>query len=146
MTVKGVKTSANTAYAIIFRHESSGNFYSFEITPDGQWGFYKFVNGKATAISDYQSDAAIQTGAGATNEMRVLAVGSHFVFYVNGQQVGVADDSTFTSGGVGLANDDSDVSHGYRVHGSDGGAARIITGIVIRTLDLLPATSRSRAR
>ncbi len=110
VTAKGVKTSANTAYAIIFRHESSGNFYSFEVTPDGQWGLYKFVNGKATALSDYQSDAAIQTGSGVTNEMRVLAVGSHFVFYVNGQQVGVADDSTFTSGGVGLANDDNDVT------------------------------------
>jgi hypothetical protein len=108
VTVKGVKTGSNTAYAIIFRHKSSGNFYAYEITPDGQWGIFKFVDGNVSVISDYQSSAVIQTGAGATNEMRVLAVGSHFVFYVNGQQVGVADDSTFTSGGVGLANDDSD--------------------------------------
>ncbi len=110
VTVKGVKTSSNTAYGIIFRHKSSGNFYSFEVTPDGQWGFYKFVNGNATAISDYQSSAAIQTGSEATNEMRVLAVGSHFVFYVNSQEVSSADDSTFTAGGVGLANDDSDAT------------------------------------
>jgi hypothetical protein len=108
VTVKGVKTGTNTAYAVIFRHKSSGNFYAFEITPDGQWGLYKFANGNGTAVADYQSSAAIQTGAGASNEMRVLAVGTHFVFYVNGQQVGVADDSTFASGGVALANDDSD--------------------------------------
>lgn len=107
VTVKAVHTTTNTGYAIVFRHVSSGNFYSFEITPDGQWGLYKFVNSNATAVSDLQSSAAIQTGASATNQMRVLAVGSHFVFYINGQQVGVVDDSTFTSGTVGLANDDS---------------------------------------
>jgi hypothetical protein len=106
--VKGVKTGSNTSYALVFRHASQGNYYDFEITPDGQWAFYKVVNNKATAISDYQSSAAIQTGAGASNEMRVLAVGTHFVFYVNGQQVGEEDDSTFSSSGVvGLGNLDN---------------------------------------
>lgn len=108
--VKGVKTGSNTSYAVVFRHASKGNYYDFEITPDGQWAFYKVVNDKATAISDYQSSTAIQTGATATNQMRVLAVGSHFVFYVNGQQVGVGDDSTFASGSVALGNFDNDAT------------------------------------
>lgn len=59
---------------------------------------------------NFQSTTAIQTGSGATNTMRVLVVGSHFVMYVNDVQVGVADDSTFTTGGMGLGNDDSDTT------------------------------------
>lgn len=108
VTVQTVKTSANTAYGIAFRHASSGNFYTFQITPDAQWALIKFVNGKSTPVSDFQSDSSIQTGQGATNTLRVLVVGSHIVCFVNGQQVGVADDSTFATGGVGLVNADTD--------------------------------------
>ncbi len=109
VSVKGVKTDSSTSYGISFRDTSTdtqGNYYDFEITPDGQWAFFKVVNDKPTPIQNYQSSSAIQTGSGATNQLRVLAVGSHFVFYVNGQQVGTADDSTFASGEVGLATYD----------------------------------------
>jgi hypothetical protein len=108
VTVKSVKAGQNTSYGLIFRHASSGNFYSFEISPDGQWGFVKFVNGSATTISQFKSDSAIQTGAGASNDLRVLTAGSHFTFFVNGQQVGTADDSTFAQGSFGVGNDDVD--------------------------------------
>ena len=107
VTVAPVTTSQSTSYGIVLRHASSGNFYSFEITPDGQWCFLKFVNGSSTTISQCQSDTSIQSGASASNTLRALAVGSHFVFFVNGQQVGTADDSTFAQGVTGLANDDS---------------------------------------
>ena len=107
VTVTAVKTGSDTSYGIVFRHASQGNFYTFEITPDGQWGVFKTVNRHSTAVSDFKSDATIRTGAGASNTLRVLVVGSHFVCYVNGQQVGVADDSTFSTGAVGLVNADS---------------------------------------
>jgi hypothetical protein len=107
VTVKAVRTGSNTSFGIVFRHTSRGNFYSMEITPDGQWGVFKTVNGKPAAVSDYQSSAVIQTGAGATNTLRVLVVGSHFVCFINGQQVGVADDTTFSSGTMGVINADT---------------------------------------
>ncbi|HEU0027147.1 MAG TPA: hypothetical protein VFQ25_08530 [Ktedonobacterales bacterium] len=108
--VKPIKTGSDTAYAIVFRRTSQSNYYNFAITPDGQWAFYKVVNGKATPISAFQSTAAIHSGAGESNELRVVAVETHFLFYVNGQQVGVEDDSTFTTGLVGLANLDDDTT------------------------------------
>lgn len=111
VTVKGIKSGQNTGYGIVLRHASQGNFYSFEITPDGQWGFFKFVNGDATAIVKPQSSAAIQTGDGASNDLKVAMTDSNFVFYVNGQQVGAIDDSTFTQGDSGVFNDDSDTSN-----------------------------------
>ncbi len=112
VTIKGVKTNSSTSYGVTFRDtsatSSTDNYYDFEITPDGQWAFFKIVNSHGTPIVNYQSSSAIETGASATNTIRVLAVGSHFVFYVNGQQVGSADDSALSSAGyVGLVTFDS---------------------------------------
>ncbi|HEX9038431.1 MAG TPA: hypothetical protein VF808_15720 [Ktedonobacterales bacterium] len=106
VTVKAVKTGSASSYGIAFRRASKGDFYMFEITPDGQWAVRKSVSNNATPISDYKSDASIHTGANATNVLRVLAVGSHFALYVNGQQVGAVDDSTYASGRFGLSNAD----------------------------------------
>lgn len=108
VTVAPVTTGQNTSYGIVLRHTGTGNFYSFEITPDGQWGFVKFVNGKGTMISQYQSNSAIETGGGNANDLEVDAVGSQFSFYINGQPVGFANDSTYADGSVGVGNDDTD--------------------------------------
>ena len=108
VTVKAVTTGQNTGYGIVIRRTSAGNFYTFEITPDGQWGMVKFANGNGTEVVQFQSDSSINTGSGATNDLRVLVVGSHFTFFVNGQQVGTVDDSTYTQGRTGVVNDDTD--------------------------------------
>lgn len=107
VTVQSVKSGQDTGYGIALRRASSGNFYTFEITPDGRWAFLKWINGNAKAVTDLQSNTAIQTGSGATNQLRVLAVGSNFTFYVNGTQVGTATDSTYADGRIGVVTDDT---------------------------------------
>jgi hypothetical protein len=109
-TVTTVKTGQNTGYGLALRRASAGSFYTFEITSDGRWGFLKYADGNASTISDFQSSSAIKTGDGATNDLRVLVVGSHFTFFVNGQQVGALDDSTYTTGRSGVVNDDTDAN------------------------------------
>lgn len=108
VTVQAVKTGQNTGYGIVLRRTSSGNFYTFEITSDGQWGLLKFTNGNGTVIKQFASNSAIQTGSGATNDLRVVVVGSQFTFYANGTQLGTATDSTFANGRTGVVNDDTD--------------------------------------
>jgi hypothetical protein len=108
VTAQTITAGQNTSFGIVLRHASSGNFYSFEITPDGQWGFVKFVNGKGTMIAQFQSDSSIQTGSGSSNDLRAVAIGSQFTFYVNGQQVGTANDATYAQGTMGVGNDDVD--------------------------------------
>lgn len=108
VTVSPVKTGQSTAYGIVFRHSDSGNFYTFEISPDGQWAFFKIENdSNATPIKNFTSSTAIKTGANTPNDLRVLAIGAHFTFFVNGQQVGSADDATYSSGKSGVTNDDT---------------------------------------
>lgn len=107
VTVNEVKIGANEGYGIALRRTSPNDLYTFEITPTGGWCFFKWVNSHAATIQSCQASAYIQQGIGVSNTLRVLAIGSHFTFYVNGQQVGTADDSTFTQGFVGVVNDDA---------------------------------------
>ena len=107
VTAKAVKTSSNTSYGIVFRYESQGSFYSFVITPDGQWGVFKTINNTTTAVSEFQSNSSIRTGSGASNTLRVQVVGALFTCYINGQQVGTANDATFDLGHIGLIHGDS---------------------------------------
>ncbi|HZC06388.1 MAG TPA: hypothetical protein VE338_12195 [Ktedonobacterales bacterium] len=108
VTVKTLKTGQNTGYGIVLRRVSSGNFYTFEVTPDGQWGLVKWANGKGTVVADFQSSSAINTGPGASNDLRAVVVGSSFTFYANGTQLGTATDTTYSTGRTGVVNDDTD--------------------------------------
>ncbi|HUY75636.1 MAG TPA: hypothetical protein VMV29_02625, partial [Ktedonobacterales bacterium] len=101
-TVQEVTTTSSSSFGLAFRRASNGNYYGFEITPDGKWVFYKSVNGTATTIQDYTANSAITTGANASNDLQVVAIGPQFTFFVNGTQVGTATDSTFSAGEWGV--------------------------------------------
>jgi hypothetical protein len=40
------------------------------------------------------------------NTLRVHAEGTHFTFYINGQQVGSMDDASFSAGGIALLSNE----------------------------------------
>jgi hypothetical protein len=98
---------ADAYSGIALRRVSAGNLYTFGITSSGQWMFVKTVDDSATAVAGPQSSAAINRGLGAANTVEVHASGSHFDLFVNGTQVGSADDATFKSGLCGLFVDQS---------------------------------------
>ncbi|HEU5349332.1 MAG TPA: hypothetical protein VFU63_12050, partial [Ktedonobacterales bacterium] len=89
-------------YGLVIRRVSKGNYYEFSIDANGKWLFDKVVNGTPTDIVKLKPDAAIKNGLNQTNTLSVQANGSHFVFSINGKQVGTADDTTFSAGETGL--------------------------------------------
>ncbi|HKW19842.1 MAG TPA: hypothetical protein VJO13_00600 [Ktedonobacterales bacterium] len=93
-------------YGMVVRRVSKGNYYEFQVDANGKWRFGKVVNGTSTDIVGQSASTAIKTGLNQVNTLAVQAQGSHFVFSVNGTQVGTADDSTFTSGDTGLIGND----------------------------------------
>ena len=93
-------------YGLIIRRASAGNYYEFLIDGNGKWLFDKVVNKTTTDIVKFTANKAIKTGLNQPNTISVQAKGSHFVFSVNGTQVGTADDSTFTKGETGLSGSD----------------------------------------
>jgi hypothetical protein len=100
---KQVAGSLLYPYGIVFRRTSTGNWYEFDIDSNSKWTFVKTVNETTTTLIDYTPNTAIKGGLNTVNTLRVQIKGTHFVFFVNGTQVGQADDTTFASGLTGLS-------------------------------------------
>jgi hypothetical protein len=94
----------DNSYGVLFRMRGPTEFYRFDISGDGHYGFLRRNNDDAnpwTTITDWTRSPAIQQGANG-NRLKILAQGSRFTFYINDQLVGEASDTAFRSGGIGL--------------------------------------------
>ncbi len=69
-------------YGVIFRYRDEENFYIFRITSDRYYSLARVKDGIEEKISDWGVSDAIRETA---NEIRVVARGDTFRFYVNGQ-------------------------------------------------------------
>jgi hypothetical protein len=106
--VKQVAGPTSGIYGIGFRaNTNNGNEYFFGIDAASEWVFGKVASNHGTPISGVTSNGAIHGGLNKTNILQVTAQGSHFVFYVNGTQVGEGDDGTYASGAFALEGDQS---------------------------------------
>jgi hypothetical protein len=96
-----VSADAEVGFAgVIFRKQGDSRFYTFAITPDGQYSL--MTSGQAAeAILDWRDSSYIRTGAD-TNRLRVVCVGATVTLYVNGQYLDTVRDITFTEGEVGM--------------------------------------------
>lgn len=88
------------AYGITLRYTRGVGLYEFLITRFGYWGFYTcdLAAQKCSAVIRFAHTDALQEGQDTLNTMEARAVGTHFNFYLNGIQVGQADNSTYATG------------------------------------------------
>ena len=103
--VKQLSGPTNTPISIEFRLLNSGTnhtSYVFAVTSDGRWEFAKCGGGACARPVNFRGSSAINKGIGATNTLEVYAKGSHMDFFINGKVVGSLDDSTYSTGMVGL--------------------------------------------
>ncbi len=86
------------------RYVDLDNFYYFLASSDGYYGITKVVDGSQELIGQDQllPTDAIKTEADAVNTLRADCVGSSLTFYINGTQIASVQDTTFTTGDVGL--------------------------------------------
>lgn len=79
------------------------DYYFFIMTSDGFYGVGLFKDGQATLLgqSEMLSSDSINKGL-AINHLRADCAGQTLTFYVNGFQIAQAQDSTLTSGDVGM--------------------------------------------
>ncbi|MEE9288357.1 MAG: hypothetical protein V3U69_02080 [Bacteroidota bacterium] len=98
-----ISGSENAAYGVVFRLVSDDTFYDFTISDTQTFSFALKEDGEWTTLIDWTSSSAIRPGE--VNRLMVTAQGSHFVFSINGQIVGEADNGRLQSGTVGLAVD-----------------------------------------
>ena len=107
VTVKMASVNGSNASGVALRITHNENLqknqsYVFTIASEGEWSFQRCV-ATCDFVVNYTSNAAIHPGVGSVNTMRVVAVGSHFTFYVNGTKVGQATDATLTTGRIALS-------------------------------------------
>ncbi len=87
---------------LVFRaNESPLLHYLFGINANGFYTLDVLTN-NALELLNYGPSAAIRTGLGQSNLLTVIARNSTIYLYINKQFVGSANDSTFSSGEVGM--------------------------------------------
>ena len=88
-------------FGLAFRASSDGQqFYFLGITCDGQWGFFRMAPGvNIMQIKGYQTATQLSNGTNNPHRVGVLMDGSSFTFYIDGEEVGTASDSTLSNEG-----------------------------------------------
>ncbi len=120
-------------YGVIFRYRDEENFYLFRITSDGYASLAKVKNGWQEEVSVWGfPDPAVHQGD-ATNEIRVVAQGSAFRFFVNGQPVALClkgNNKTSMWAGPGACVDGGELTYIYEDHAFQQGRVALAAGTI----------------
>jgi len=101
--VKQISGKTTAPYGIEVRR-SGGGWDEFDIDSNSKYLIFKCTGQNCAKLVDFTANAAITGGLNTTNTLEVLAVGSHFDFYVNDAKVGGVDDPSFSAGRVDLSS------------------------------------------
>jgi hypothetical protein len=113
VTTSEIAGPLNYGYGLVMRHDADGSFYVFVVSSDGSAWFDKFTSWKITNLSDTWHPTNFTRGLNARNTIRVVASGTSFRFFVNGEQVGQATDTTYPRGTIGLFSGDSNLDAAF---------------------------------
>ncbi len=100
--VQQVAGPTDAFYGLVFRRVDRNNYYEFEITSKGKWRFAKLVNGVYKDILPSNSDKSINQGLHALNTLQVQMKATHFIFSLNGLEIGSVNDTSFSKGSCGI--------------------------------------------
>lgn len=84
---RAVAGPLDNGYGVIFRAQDPDNYYMFLVSSDGYYQVQRAVEGEARILSDWIPSDLVNQGLDEENWLRVVAQGSTFRFYVNGQPV-----------------------------------------------------------
>lgn len=103
--------SDNSAYGIVFHHQDLANYYVFAVDGLGRFSIWKLENNSWCELRfscENQSDDDVWTQddailtIGESNLLTINSFQGQITGYVNGTQVFMLNDDTFTSGAVGM--------------------------------------------
>lgn len=90
-------------FGVICRYVDQNNFYFFLAASDGFYAIGRMFEGSQELLGEEQLlfTEAINQGS-TSNQIEAACVGSQLTMTINGTQVATVEDTTFTSGDVGL--------------------------------------------
>jgi hypothetical protein len=101
-TTQPLLPALDGSWGVVCRYSSPDNYYGFQLRSDGTHRIYAVVDSTASDLSPFETSEAILTGPSAANTVVVACVEETLSLTVNGEVVASAEDSTFSSGRVGL--------------------------------------------
>ncbi len=94
------ESNGHSAVGFVLRYVDESSFYYFLVSNRGLFRFDLVFNGNPAPLIGWTANPLISP---ADNQLRVIARGSHFSFYVDDEWIGEVDDDTIGSGRFGLA-------------------------------------------
>lgn len=85
VTARAVGGPVNNGFGVMFRMLDNDNFYMFQTSSDGYYRVVRSVNDVEKDLSVWIPSPIVNQGLDVTNDLRVIARGNSFRFYVNGQ-------------------------------------------------------------
>jgi hypothetical protein len=113
----------DNSWGVLCNYQDENNYYSFNISNNGLFSIDAIVNGNYVPLAGWTTSSAINTGAGANNQLAVNCKSGLLSFTVNGLKLAELKDDTFTHGDVGY------IANTY----SQGGARILYDNLVIRS-------------
>lgn len=105
-----MKILSGAGGGVTFRGDTqAGNLYYFHVYPDGTYSIFTDQNHKLTTDLGRGTVSPFSSGFGQKNTLTVIAQGRQIYFYVNQKFFTKIQDSTYTSGYIGVAASDSTV-------------------------------------
>lgn len=88
---------------MFFRANSTGtDYYTFTVDQSGQYSFDVYKNNNHLKTVSNGPSSAFKTGLNQSNLIIVVARGSNFYLYMNGQFVALWSDTSYSAGQIGL--------------------------------------------
>ena len=95
------KSGASGLYGLTFGRKNSSNEFTFLISTNGSYMFRKFDNDVYKKIIPFTSNAAVKTGIGQANKIKIVKSGSLLRFYINGKYMNEATFEPFFGDKIG---------------------------------------------
>jgi hypothetical protein len=89
-------------YGILYRYASSGDYFRFSLSCNGQVRLDRVIGGQASSPQPWMLSGSVPPGAPAISLLGISVVGSDMSFFVNGEYQFSVHDPSLPSGSLGL--------------------------------------------
>jgi Flp pilus assembly protein TadD len=97
--------NGHSAVGFVLRYIDESNFYYLLLSNRGHFRFDLVFNGNPSPLIPWVENALIAPGA---NDLRIIARGPHFSFYLDDEWIGEVEDETIGVGRLGFAGQNYD--------------------------------------
>ena len=99
---------------IVFRDDTEGHYYLFEVCPNGGYAVYLYFGQGANDFEMLQigRSSAIKTGLNQSNLVAAMAIDQDIHLYINRQSISILRDKSYNIGEIGFIADGSGANVG----------------------------------